>query len=225
MDCLTFICSSVGAARVMKLSYFANEPLVSTMWAKMPRKGRRATCDVKAMIRILGRCTKPEAAVLTSKLVKQTAKDVSGPQPVEDVSKDEVEIVDNANRLAPYNPAINPVTSSIVQSIPVRAVNDMVYNHYVAYNDPSKTQAYAVDLFNMNSNMFATSTERQLQITKYREIDEKEQHQYRQRKRVREEEEDKEAAARVKLEHKMKFCKSIGDQENYKLFMQEYAAL
>lgn len=50
----------------------------------------------------------------------------------------------------------------------------------------------------------------------------KEEHEYKKRKRVRKEEEDKEAAARIKLEHKLKFFKSVGDTENYNQVVRKY---
>ena len=72
MDCFTFVSASYGAARVLKTNYMSRTPLVTVVWEGCIPKRKRNTCTVSSMLKVLGLCTKPEAAVLSFKIANSS---------------------------------------------------------------------------------------------------------------------------------------------------------
>lgn len=77
MDCLTFVCATVGAAYNMKNKLFDKHPVWEVVWNDFAVKRKRVVCKTSSMLKALGMCAKPEAAMLASKLSNLTAIVVS----------------------------------------------------------------------------------------------------------------------------------------------------
>lgn len=61
----------------MKNKLFTKEPTWDVVWSDATVKRRRSVCKVSSMLKALALCTKPEAALLASKISKLTAIEVS----------------------------------------------------------------------------------------------------------------------------------------------------
>jgi len=151
MDCFTFVSASYGGARVLKTNYMTKTPLVPVVWEGSVPKRKRDTCTVSSMLKVLGLCTKPEAALLSSKI------------------------------------------SNLVQT----------------------TLTTANQIHNANSSKL-------IQKEKYEEAEAVEEYAYRKRMRDATEAQQKNVIKMDRLEKKIKFCKSIGDEERADRLMKVY---
>ena len=235
MDCFTFVSASYGGARVLKTNYMTKTPIVPVVWEGSVPKRKRDTCTVSSMLKVLGLCTKPEAAVLSAKISNLTAIVVTTEQIREhaeaNAQSSTIEEIDTSSKNVGVTQ--EACTSIVVPYFTAGVVNGMYNHHLYAFGNQEKAKEFMQTTLTTANQIYDANSSKLIQKEKYAGTEAVEEYEYRKRMRDANEAheknvikmdrlEKKNVIKMDRLEKKIKFCKSVGDEERVDRLMKVY---
>jgi hypothetical protein len=162
LDCLTFVCSSYGAAKMLKAKLFSRVGVFEYVWAGSKPARKRVTCAVVEMVKALSRCQKPEAAVLSTKLVALTSVSVAEveecalpDEPADAPTTEdaqEVEQVDTSRSMA----TLSTSSAAVVPLLDQSSVLALSTAHDMAFDSPHRKRDAMSCVFAMQRTAMAS---------------------------------------------------------------------
>jgi len=229
MDCLTFVCATENAAYGMKAKQFKKAPTWNVVWSTILPQRKRTVCSISTMLKVLGLCTKPEAALLSSKISSLTAIVVSKSD-IAEYSKDSIaksvdEVVDTSDMHQQNKPTSVVDVPHDTPFYPISVVQGMHYHHAVAFGIPEKTREFMQNTLSSAESIQLARDANKIAREKVISLSIEEEHEHERCKRKRIAMEEKMDMKRTAMEKKMKFLKSMGHDDEYALLLKEYIAL
>lgn len=225
MDCFMFVAASYGAARVLKTNYMSKIPLVRVVWEGSIPKRKRDTCTTSSMLKVLGLCTKPEAAMLSSKISNLTAIVVTNEQIREHaentILSSAIEEIDTSTRIS-VDSTPESRASIVVPYFTAGVVNGMYNHHMYAFGNQEKAKEFMQATLTTANQIYDANSSKLMQTEKCAEAEACEEHAYRKRMRDVNETNEKNTIKMDSLEKQIKFYKSVGYEKRADRLMKVY---